>query len=254
MIANIRDDLASRGYFLVPRGENDLGVVAQEGSFYATTNEGLVYELHFGNVFTGDLREIEFGKSASASEDDSEPQADSPESGDSEETDENSASESSESDAEKQQSRYLFVRVMFDPDALGPGPTRPEPPEDPGPVDPNAPLRAPRPGEPSLSPLEKFELAEKQYEADLKTYEQDLKAFQDKVEAGREKAKELSDRLGAWYYVIPAKNVDALRVSRADLVQPKGTDAAKAAQQQQPGANSPQLPFTPQQLQNSNQN
>lgn len=253
MIANIRDDLASRGYFLVPRGENDLGVVAQEGSFYATTDEGVVYELHFGNVFTGDLREIEFGKT-SASDDDSKQQTDSPESGDSKDADEDSASDSSESDSEKQQSRYLFVRVMFDPAALGPAPTKPEPPKDPGPVDPNAPLTAPRPGEPLLSPLERFELAEKQYEADLKQYEQDLKTYQDKEEAGREKAKELSDRLGAWYYVIPAKDVDALRVSRADLVQPKGTDADKAAQQRQPGANSPQLPFPPPQLQNPGNN
>lgn len=259
MIANIRGDLASRGYYLMLRGENELSVVAQEGSFYATTDEGIRYELHFGNVFTGDLKEIEIGKSADgedssqveSSDESSDPDSQDEQNSDSESSQQNDE-EQEQTEEDRQQSRYLFVRVTFDPAGLGPEPTRPEPPEDPGPVDPNAPLRAPRPGEPSLSPLEEFELAEKQYEADLRKYEQEDAAYQKKLEEGRKQAKALSDRLGAWYYVIPAKNVDALRVSRADLVQPKGTDAAKAAEQQ--GGNSPQLPFTPQPLQLPNQN
>ncbi|MBD3674557.1 MAG: DUF4340 domain-containing protein [Planctomycetaceae bacterium] len=247
MIANIRSDLATKGYFLVPQGENQLGIIAQEGSFYAATNEGLVYELHFGNVFTGDLREIELGQDSEADEEETTNEAGS-EPGNSKA--ENSEGDKGESGAEQQQSRYLFVKVNFEPAYLGEEPTKPEPPQEPQPEAPNAPLRALKPGEQEIDPQTNYEIAMQAYEEELAEYEKASEEYNQKLEAGTEKADELNERLGAWYYVVPADNVDALRVTRASLVQPKGTDEAEQGNQPGiPGSGGlpgiPGLPQTP---------
>lgn len=260
----IRDDLQRKGFQLGQLESGEIYLVAKEGSFFAITNEGILYELHFGDVFTGDLEEIEIGNPDDAAKNPSEAEPESEASGktkpdeqqpDPKETETEKAEPADKDEQETQQSRYLFVKVSFDPTALGDEPTPPEAPLDPGPFDPDAPLSAPRLGESLLTPQQQFEQAQQQYEADLKQYEQAQKTYQEKLEAGQKKAEELSDRLGAWYYVVPAKNVEALRVSRADLVQPKGTDAKKEQSQQPPqGARQPQLPFTPEQLKLLNQN
>lgn len=252
--AVMESELAQKGFRLAQMQGGGRVLLAQEGSFFATTNEGVNYELLFGNIFTGDLKEIEIGKTDDENESPDGKDASGEESGNSALSDETEAGSNpdSEQDEKARKSRYLFVKVSFEPSALGPEPAPPEPPQEPGP---NAPLTAPRPGEPFLTPQEEFEQAQKEYESALKQYEQEQKSYEEKREAGQEKVAELRERLGAWYYVVPAQDVEALRVSRADLVQPKGTDAAEeAAQQPPPGARSPQLPFTPQQLQNSDQN
>lgn len=241
MIANIRGDLASKGYFLVPQGENQLGVIAQEGSFYAATNEGLIYELHFGNVFTGDLKEIELGQSAESSE---EKPADDSESEASESGDE---APNTENGGEKQQSRYLFVKVNFEPAYLGEEPTKPQPPQEPKPEEPNAPLRALKPGKQEIDPQTNYEIAMKEYEEELAAYEKASEEFNEKLKTGTEKADQLNERLGAWFYVVPADDVDALRITRDSLVQPKGTDAAaQEGQSGPPGGGLPGVPGLPQ--------
>lgn len=245
MIANIRNDLASKGYFLVPQGENQLGIIAQEGSFYAATNEGLVYELHFGNVFTGDLREIELGQSEESTKDKSEEGDTNSE--EKESTEESADDKATEENTETQQSRYLFVKVNFEPAYLGEEPTKPQPRQEPQPEDPNAPLRALKPGEQEIDPQTNYEIALKAYEEDLAEYEKSSKDYNEKLKTGTEKADQLNERLGAWYYVVPADNVDALRITRDSLVQPKGTDDAQQNQSGPPGGfpGVPGLPQTP---------
>lgn len=235
MIANIRGDLAERGYYLIPQEENQLGIIAQEGSFYAATNEGLVYELHFGKVFTGDLKEIEIG--TSKEEDQSSKTVKS--------EDEDETTEPQNDGDEKQQSRYLFVKVNFEPSYLGAEPAEPQAPKEPAAFDPNAPLNALRPGETEVDVQSNFEIAKKAYEDELIQFEKDTKEFEEKLKQGIEKANELNKRLGAWYYVVPAENVDALRVTRASLVQPKGTDDKESQNSGPPGGAVPGIPGLP---------
>jgi len=236
MIANIRGDLAERGYYLIPQEENQLGIIAQEGSFYAATNEGLVYELHFGKVFTGDLKEIEIGTSKETNE-----PADSTKSEDQKSTD----SASKDGSENKEQSRYLFVKVNFEPNYLGAEPTEPQEPSEPPPVDLNAPLKALRPGVSEVDVQTNYEIAKKAYEDELAQFKKDTKEYEEKLKQGIEKANELNARLGAWYYVVPAENIEALRVTRASLVQPKGTDDKEAENSGPPGGGIPGLQGIP---------
>ncbi|MDB4638169.1 hypothetical protein OAF24_04645, partial [bacterium] len=76
-------------------------------------------------------------------------------------------------------------------------------------------------------------------------FEKDTKEFEEKLKQGIEKANELNKRLGAWYYVVPAENVDALRVTRASLVQPKGTDDKESQNSGPPGGAVPGIPGLP---------
>jgi hypothetical protein len=226
LIGNIRNDLASKGFFLVQAREGgDLQVVAREGSFYAATNEGVMYELHFGEVFTGSLREIETGLPPANQE--SEQESEEPAGED----------EQPESDSgERKQSRYLFVKVTYAPQFLGPEPVKPEPPEQPESADPDDPLRAVKPGETAKpDPVANYEILSKAYEDDLKKYEDELKQREERANRGIKLADELNQRLGAWYYVISAENVENLRVSREKLVQPKGTEETEAESESNSG-------------------
>ncbi|HSG70219.1 MAG TPA: DUF4340 domain-containing protein, partial [Planctomycetaceae bacterium] len=226
LMSNIRGDLAEKGFFLTQARENGpLQVIAKEGSFYAATNEGLMYELHFGEVFTGSLKEIETGLSA---------KSENPEGEKSGEPDAESQ-ESANSSGQQKQSRYLFVKVSYDPQFLGPEPVKPEPPEEPEASSPDDPLRASKPDETAKTdPVANFEILTKAYEDDLKKYEEEVKKREERSNQGIKLADELNQRLGAWYYVISAENVDNLRVSREKLVQPVGTEKKEGESESTP--------------------
>ena len=53
--------------------------------------------------------------------------------------------------------------------------------------------------------------------------------YEQKVADGKKTVDELNERFKAWYYVISAASFDKLRLSRADLVQPKTDNALKFA-------------------------
>ncbi len=78
-------------------------------------------------------------------------------------------------------------------------------------------------------PKAEYNKAMAQYKKDIEKYENDKSEFEKKIKKGQEKAKQLNDRFGPWYYVISAESFENLRQARANLVQPKGTDAAKKA-------------------------
>lgn len=138
-VDRLQSDLLSRGFLLQPGDEKDsLNLIAREGELHAGTDDGLVYRMHFGRVFTGSEEELEVGFATSSSES-VEPTEDSPsdESGaDASETDPSDPATEAKDEREEPESRtkpgrYVFVRVDFDQQLLGDEPTKPLEPEKP---------------------------------------------------------------------------------------------------------------------------
>lgn len=66
--------------------------------------------------------------------------------------------------------------------------------------------------------LEKYDQAKVDYELALTRYEDDKKDFAERVQEAKKLESELNERFGEWYYVISGANLQALQVSRDDLV------------------------------------
>lgn len=71
-----------------------------------------------------------------------------------------------------------------------------------------------------------YERQKAAFEQQKQQYEQDVKAFEERVQKAQEKAERLSQRFADWYYVVPSSNLDRLRLTRAEVVQPKAADDA----------------------------
>lgn len=80
------------------------------------------------------------------------------------------------------------------------------------------------------------------FEAQQKQYAEDLQAYQEQVEKYREKAARLNERFADWYYVVPASDLEDLRLTRAQVVQPAIKENAEGQIENPIGI--PQLPPT----------
>jgi|GEM_PF-1952525 len=60
----------------------------------------------------------------------------------------------------------------------------------------------------------------KEFENQKVQYETDLKSFQDDATKFQQKADRLNERFADWYYVVPASDLEELRVIRKDVVKP----------------------------------
>lgn len=235
-------DLQSKGFFFAEGPEGGRQMVSKEGDVTATTDQGVEYQLRFGEVFSGTEEEIEFGftKKEEAGEKD-EPKKD---------------EEPKPSDSLKK-SRYLFVTVHMNSDAIS---SKPEEPTKPEPIgDPPAETAAPPARDPdsaadaeqleNVGPAAEYAWKKKEYdtalakyESDKAKYETDVKTFEDKVKEGEKKVKELNTRFADWYYVISADSFENLRQGRKTLVKAKGATPANPAD----AANQPAFNFPPQ--------
>ena len=149
----LQADLRASGFVLQPDrsnpGSDKLMLLAREGETSAGTEKGVVYNLHFGRVFTGSQMELEIGGSSEeqddkeeakdkAKEDDEKKKKDESKDGETDKGDDEPSEEAAddkdeddsaeESDSEKP-GRYVFVRVLFDESLLGEAPQVPEKPE-----------------------------------------------------------------------------------------------------------------------------
>ena len=225
-------EMQDMGFFFVPtQGRRAMAMVSQEGDVFAGTDQGVVYELHFGSVFTGSAEEVEAGfinPSDDKAEGDKKPE-------------EKKADEPADEkqNSKKVKSRYLFVQAQFDPELLG---TKPEEP-----VKPEAPPEAAKPTEekadapadanaaendPAKADAQKaYEATLKLYEADMAKYQADVKAYDEKVEAGKKLVKDLNRRFAEWYYAISGDSFEDLRQGRKTLVKAKAAPENPAAQQ-----------------------
>jgi len=235
-------ELQSKGFLIVADQDGNQLFVSNEGELTASTNAGIIYTLHFGEIFSGSDTEIEIG--GTSSEATPEKQADDKEDAESDES----------TDGDLNKSRYLFVRVDFDEKLIGPALTKPEKPEKPvaakkptpkKDVDEKPKTEKPadtkdekKPADKEEQPAEekaKDEPAEKkkdsdevayeeavtQYEIALLKYQDDVKAREEKIAAGKKTAQELTERFANWFYVISAESFENLRLARKDLVKPK---------------------------------
>jgi hypothetical protein len=91
--------------------------------------------------------------------------------------------------------------------------------------------------------LEEFRQAMQQYAIDVEQYQDNLKSYADKLKASEQKAVELSDRFGAWFYVISPENLENLRLGHADLVKKKTADPAAGPGSPLDGLEGLQFPF-----------
>lgn len=222
----VRSDLGQKGFMFARTQSGGMQLVSKEGEVVAKTDQGVVYALYFGEVFSGTEEEIEFGfaKDSAAEE-----KAD--------------AEKPAETDDGQQKSRYLFVTVQFDDSAIAGKPTEPVKPEEPtAPADlPQAPTEGPADAliSENAGPQAEYVRQKAMYDTAIAgfnsaqaKYEADLKAFQAKVTEGEEKVKELNARFADWFYVISADSFENLRQGRETLVKPKG----------EPAENQPALP------------
>ncbi|HEX6986439.1 MAG TPA: DUF4340 domain-containing protein, partial [Planctomycetaceae bacterium] len=180
----LQRNLAERGFFLAQDQDGNLRIVAKEGQLTAVTDDGVAYDLYFGEQFSGSLSEVEFG--------------------DAEGTDE--PKRLKEDGTKKTETgRYVFITARLEPSRLGDAPT---PPAEPQPPSEGA----------SEDDRKNAEEAAEKAKAD---YEAAKKAYDQKVAKTKERVEELNDRFGDWYYVISTENFQDLRLSRDALVQPK---------------------------------
>jgi hypothetical protein len=232
-------DLAMKG-FLFARGESGgQQMVSKEGEVVARTDQGVQYQLHFGDVFTGTEEEIEFGFTKTAEQD-----ADGKSEG------EKAQDEKQPADGLKK-SRYLFVTAQFAPEAIGPKPEEPVMPQAPTEPEGDKPAEPPADGPADASAAQNvgpwaeynaqksaYDLAVAGFESAKARYEADLKAYEEKVQSGEKLVKELNNRFADWYYVISGDSFENLRQGRASLVKPKSQTPGD-----DPAATSPSSPL-----------
>ena len=233
----IRRNLQAKGFF-VGLDENDQPVlVGKEGQVVAAAEDGVAYDLYFGNRFTGTEFETEVGSDADAEA----PQSlkTPAEEGDAEEED------GGEPAAGNRQNRYVFVSARVDPAQLGEPPvepTKPEPADEAATGQPNADDPAALNGEAADGEGADGEPAEptpqERYETELAAYRTAKADYGAKVNAADERVAALNERFGDWYYVVDAESADALKLSRTELVEPK-TGGESEGMPSLPGSSSP---------------
>ncbi|QDV43732.1 putative FKBP-type peptidyl-prolyl cis-trans isomerase FkpA precursor [Stieleria neptunia] len=236
-VDRLQSDLLSRGFLLQPDQDNSdtLKLISREGELASATNDGLVYNLYFGRVFTGSQEELELGFANN-------PDQASEDAGDSDSTDDkNESSDENESSDSGKPGRYVFVTVNFDRQFLGEAPEKPTKPERPEELsaadaetgeatssesETSEGSEASDDGEASDEQAEADRLKElrEAYDAEMEAHNADLEtwqSYQDKIDQGKEKAESLNRRFAQWYYVIAGEDYDKLALSRGDLVEAK---------------------------------
>lgn len=269
--AAVQQELSENGFLMYRDPESGRRrLLSQGGELVAATNEGVEYHLHFGSSFTGTEEEIEIGKSSSkdgdAEEEGEEEKPAGPDEADSKADGEGAADEDSD-EPKKTESRYLFVRAVFNEALLGEKPTEPVKPVPPEgvEVDDNGNVVEQEAAEtdekadaaeekkagddkaddnekpaeeeaPKLTPVEIYKKEIAQYRTDVKTYESDLKSFEQKVKDGQEEVDLLNERFDDWYYVISAEDFGKLRLSRDQLVKEKEKPAEEESSETESAA------------------
>ena len=181
--------LGSKGFHMTRSGD----LLSNQGDVRVITDDGIIYVLRFGEVTFAKGEDLSAGTKEDASH--------------------NKDKDKEKGDDKKSdagvESRYLMVTAEFDPAFLPePPPPAAEPAAKELPKDPFM----PEPGTPEREELDKAEKAR----ADREQADRDRK-----IEEGRKKARELSGRFAAWYYVVPGDNFRDIVLDRASLVRKK---------------------------------
>ena len=223
-------ELQSKGFILgVLQKGGAMLMIPKDGQVTALTDQGISYDLKFGEIFNGTEEEVEVGKDEEKKEGEEKDDAKKDE----------EKKESKEDNKSLQKSRYLYVAVTFDADGLGPKPAAPvkpeEPSDTPAAVDEDAPADALEPINTAPDPKQVYAAALAKYEQDEKRYEADSKAYGEKVKAGQKLVKDLNGRFVDWYYVVSGNSFENLRQGRKTLVKDKSAEATPPGNPGLPG-------------------
>lgn len=182
----LAQELGSRGYFVVyaDRSKKTFGVLCNEGEMTASCEDGVVYQLRFGEVIFGSGDEVTAGSPAPKKDEKKDDKKDEKKGG--------------------TENRYLMVSARFDEALLGAPPLEP----------------TPYVADPAKKPEEQ-KAAEEAAKKAKEDYESKKKERESKVEAGKKRAEKLSNRFAEWYYVISAESFKKLRLDRPSLVKAK---------------------------------
>ncbi|MCA9067381.1 MAG: DUF4340 domain-containing protein, partial [Planctomycetaceae bacterium] len=235
--------LRRQGFQLVPQSPlppfKDFMIAGKGGELTVDSNEGLVYYLHFGEVFAGTTEDIEVGKTVVADE-----------AGNKVSEAETNTKDASEKD-KTTLNRYLFIRVEFDEDLLGKAPVEPQEPKKPEGL--KELVEPPPTGETKKDKtpeeIEQDRLRSEYnsklslYQNEKSHYDADIVEYREKLKNGKAKAEELNTRFSDWYYVIPETSYDNLVLNRADVVKAKEQkEPEPEAKPMSPTLNSPVTP------------
>ena len=217
--------LQSKGYYLVEvpvEGKIYMDVLSNQGELRASTKDGVVYVLRFGEIAGG---------TAESPKEKPEEKADKEASEDSE------AEEDPEDSESAGLNRYLFVMVQFNPDII-PQPeleTVPEKEEKPAEDEaakgetPKQEDNADQPGEekPADESTEEKEKTDDQSEVEaereriIKENKRKQQEYDEELDKGRKKVKELNDRFADWYYIISDEVYQKIHLGRDQIVKKK---------------------------------
>ena len=225
----IRRSLAGKGFYVGLDEQDQPVLVGKEGQVVAATEAGVAHDIYFGSLFTGTEFDAEVGS-------DSDVRA--PKSLKNDGAKDAAAADGGENTpAGTRENRYVFVAARLDRDRLGEPPvepTRPDGLED----KPAADNSADESGDDESGDGEQTGAAEpsprERYESDLATYRTARAEYDRKLKSAEERVAELNERFGDWYYVVDAESAESLKLSRAELVEPKPADAGEGGT---PGGN-----------------
>ncbi|KAF0245796.1 MAG: hypothetical protein FD180_1270 [Planctomycetota bacterium] len=193
-------DLADKGFFYT---REDL--FSKEGNLIIECEDGVVYEIRFGAVFTGTGIEMEAG-GGDAKKDEKKD----------ENKDENKDEKKDEKAPIASEARYLLIVAHFNKKSV-----KPEKMEDP----PKSWKRISSRPWTAWRIEQEAEERRKEYDRALAEYAKTLaessKRFNERATAGEKRAKQLADRFGDWYYVVGAESFAKLHVKRNDVVKSK---------------------------------
>ena len=129
-ILALQSDLDSKGFTIGQTTEEgaEIALMASRGELRAATKNGVLYTLYFGRSVSGDSKAIEIGTVDADAETEEAPADDTEKEGDSEAAAGTAEGETEGDVAAENKSRYVAIRVDFDPAALGEKPTMPEEP------------------------------------------------------------------------------------------------------------------------------
>ena len=186
------------GFYAAEKG-GQVTLISNQGDVLVGTDEGVRYTLRFGDVTFAS------GDALSAGEDPATP--DVPKDADMTKDQTKGASKKPEGAVE---SRYLMVTVDLDPSLIPKSdqPAKAEMPEDVFGREPNDPKRI------AAEKVEKAKLDKEKADRDAKQ------------NAAALRVKELSDRFGPWYYVVPGEAYRTIMLKREELTRKKGEKPA----------------------------
>lgn len=188
-------DMEFKGFF----GSNG-HIYSKEGELLVSCEDGVIYNIRFGAVFTGSGLDLSAGEDKKA-----------PEKKDDKKDDKKDPKAPVATEA-----RYLMIDALWDKDYVRPEIAEPAP---------RPPSRFPRKLADVWSSSTAAEKARKAYDKQVEDWKTrqaaGQKRFNDRMAAGQKRAKELEARFADWYYVIDASAFATLHVTRDNVVHAK---------------------------------